>query len=234
MTNFIESYNKLKNDAGVLWRPGYVFIPVVSFTGLSVGAINEGGAGDFAYGLKWEGSHTGAPVSQEISTFGVNGVLLDTAADEVNHTLALPGDVDLSKRLYFRVHWTSGSLDTADTITWKVWYKPIVPNVTTISAIGNTGGTALDRVIAQDTVPVATAFVWCATEYGYIDAGKLASTTEVLLLSVEMDAFAAGLTEDKFPLALEMRYTPKRLWGPDGMQHESSRPSALLGNVYLS
>lgn len=216
----------------MVWRPGYIFVPCMNFTGLAVGAVNEGGAGNFAYAEKWEGSHTGAPISKEISTFGVNGVLLDTAADEINHTLMLPGDVDLSKRIYARVHWTSGSTDVADTITWKLWYKAIVPNTTAIAAIGNTGGTALDVVIAGDTVPAATAYVWCSTAYGYIDAGKLAANTEVLLLSLEMDAFAAGLTEDKFALAVELRYTPRRMWGPDGMSHEATRPYSLLGNTY--
>ena len=229
---FMDGVAKLKNDGQVVWRPGYIFIPVINFTGLAVGAINEGGAGNFAYGLKWEGSHTGAPVSQEISTFGVNGVLLDTAADEVNTTLSLPGDLDLAKRIYARVHWTSGSADVADTITWKLWYKAIIPNTTAISAIGNSGGTALDKVIPQQTQPVATAYTWCVTQYGYIDAGKLDRRVEVMLLSLEMDAFAAGLAEDKFPLAVELRYTPKRLWGPTGMGREAVRPSALLGDQY--
>lgn len=217
MTNFTQSYNRLKHDSQVVWRPGRIVLPVVNF------ANYVGAAGATA------GAHTGAPVFQEISSFGVVGLLMDTAADEVNTYMVVPDDMDLSKRIYCRVHWTSGSTDTADTITWKVWYKPLTANVTAIEAIGNTGGTALDLVIAGDTVPVATAYAWCTTAEGYIDAGKLSEKTEALLWSIELDAFAAGLTEDKFPLALEIRYSPKRLWGPDGMLHEAKATTFIAG-----
>lgn len=225
----IDGYNRLKHDSQFAWRPGRIWIPAMSFTGMSVSAINEGGAANDAYGVNWEGSHTGAPISKELSTFGVNSILVDTAADEVNTFLTLPYDIDLSKRIYARVHWTSGSTDVADTIDWRVWYKPLVYNVTAISAIGDTGGTALDKVIAQDTVPVATAYAWCVSEEGYLDAGKLPENTEALLLSVELHAFAAGLTEDKFILGLELRYSPRRMWGPDGMMHEAKMPTYVAG-----
>lgn len=232
MPNLIQSYNRLKHDANLVWRPGRIWLPAMHFNGVSVGAIDEGGATSHAYGAKWEGSHTGAPISKEISTFGVNGILMDTAADEVNTYMPLPHDIDLSKRIYARVHWTSGSTDVADTITYKVWYKTIVFNTTAIAAIGNTGGTALDKVVAQDTVPVATAYAWCVTEEGYIDAGKFGDNVEGLLWSIEMDAFAAGLTEDKFVLGLEVRYSPRRLWGPDGMAHEAKAPVFIAGKTY--
>lgn len=223
MTNYIKSaLNPLKHDSQVIWRPGRIYVPVVNFTGVS-------GTAGVDTGL-----HTGAPVSQEISSFGVAGILLDTAADEVNTYLPVPDDIDFSKRIYARVHWTSGSTDVADTITWKVWYKALIPNVTAILAIGNTGGVALDSVVPQDTVPVATAYAWCTTEAGYIDAGKLSDQTEAWLWSIELDAFAAGLTEDKFPLALEIRYSPKRLWGPDGMLHEAKSPTYIGGKTYAN
>lgn len=232
MPNYIQSSNKLKHDSLVAWRPGRIWLPAMGFTGVSVGAINEGGAGNFAYGAKWEGSHTGAPLSQEISTFGVNGILQDTAADEVNTYMPVPYDLDLSKRIYCRVHWSSGSVTTADTIDYKVWYKSIVFNTTAIAAIGNTGGTALDKLVAQDTVPTTTAYTWNVTAEGFIDAGKFADNVEGLLWSVELDAFAAGLTEDKFLLGLEVRYSPRRLFGPTGMAQEAKSPIYIAGKAY--
>lgn len=232
MPNYIQSHNKLKHDSNLSWRPGRVWLPAMQFTGMSVTAINEGGAANDAYGVGWEGAHTGAPISKEISTFGVNGILLDTAADEVNTFMILPDDLDLSKRIYARVHWTSGSTDVADTVTWKVWYKPLIFNVTAIDAIGATGGTALDKVIAAQDVPVATAYAWVVSEEGYLDAGKLPDTTGALLWSVELDAFDAGLSEDKLLLGLELRYTPRRLWGPDGMSHEAKAPTFIAGKTY--
>ena len=223
--NHPQAHMRTKHDAQIVWRPGRVWLPAMNFTGVTTVAIDEGGSTSFAAGATLAGVHTGAPITKEISTFGVNGILMDTAADEVNTYMPLPYDIDLSKRIYARVHWTSGSTDTADTITFKVWYKPLILNTTAIAAVGNTGGTALDVVVAQDTVPVATAYAWCVTSEGYLDAGKLADNIEGLIWSVELDAFAGGLSEDKFLLGLELRYTPRRLWGPDGMLHESKAPS---------
>ena len=224
MPNYVQSHNRLKHDSALVWRPGRIFIPATQFSGF---------VSDDTSGIQ-TGAHTGAPVFDEISSFGVAGVLLDTAADEINTYLILPDDIDLSKRIYARVHWASGSTDTADTVTFKVWYKAIVFNTTAILAIGDTGGVALDKVIAADDVPVATAYAWAVTEEGYIDAGKLAENTEALLLSVEMDAFDAGLAEAKFVLGLELRYTPRRLWGPDGMPQESKAPTYIAGKTYAN
>lgn len=233
-TNFVQSHNKLRHDASLVWRPGRVWLPAMQFSGITNVAIDEGGAATYAVGAAIAGVHSGAPITKEISTFGVVGIFVDTAADEVNTYMPLPGDIDLSKRIYARVHWTSGSTDTADTVTWKVWYKAIILNTTAILAIGNTGGVALDKTIAADDVPVATAYAWAVTEEGYLDAGKLPETTGGLLWSVEFDAFDAGLSEDKFFLGLEIRYTPRRLWGPDGMQQEAKAPTFIAGKTYAN
>jgi hypothetical protein len=217
--NYGHSYNRIKHDSTMVWRPGRIFLPATSFSNY----VGEAGA--------TAGAHTGAPVFQEISTFGVVALLMDTAADEANTYMLVPGDMDLSKRIYARVHWTSGSTDTADSVTWKVWYKPIILNTTAIAAIGNTGGTALDKTVAADDVPVGTAYAWAVTEEGYLDAGKLPETTGALLWSVEFDAVDAGLSEDKFLLGLEIRYSPRRLWGPDGMLHEAKAGTDISGQV---
>lgn len=229
MPNYIQSHNRLKHDSQVVWRPGRIWLPAMQFAGVTTVAIDEGGMATFAAGAALAGVHTGAPISQEISSFGVAGIHMADAADEVNTYMPLPYDIDLSKRIYCRVHWSSGSTDTADTVTWKVWYKPLVFNVTAIAAIGNSGGTALDKVIAADDVPVATAYAWCVTEEGYLDAGKLAHNTEALLWSVELDAIDAGLAEDTFLLGLEIRYSPRRLWGPNGMNHEAKATTHIAG-----
>lgn len=203
------------SDKPFAWRPGRVHIPVANFTGIL------GAAGVSV------GANTGAPVQQEISTFGVVSILMDTAGDVIDTNWSLPADVDLKKDIKFRVHWTSGSADTADTITWKVFYKAIVPDTTTIAA----ASTALDTVIAEDTV--IGAYTWQVTSWGVLKAGTLALNTEALMLQVEMDAFAVGLSEDKFPLGLEMAYSPKRMRGPDGMAQGAKLPTTMLGDGYF-
>lgn len=203
------------SDKAFSWRPSRLYVPISSFSGILGAAGVSVGAG------------TGAPVQQEISTFGVVSILMDTAGDLLDHHLQLPYDVDLKKDIRFRVHWTSGSSTTADTITWKVFYKAIVPDTTTIAA----ASTALDTVIAEDTV--IGAYTWQVTSWGVLKAGTLALNTEALMLQVEMDAFAVGLSEDKFPLGLEMAYSPKRMRGPDGMAQGAKLPTTMLGDGYF-
>ncbi len=202
------------NDTAFAWRPGRIFIPGLHFTGL-IGAAGVS-----------VGSSTGACVTQEISTFGLVAPMMDTAGDVLDHLMQLPPDVDLKKDIRFRVHWTSGSADTADTILWKVFYLGIVPDSTTIAA----ATTALTTVVATDTV--VGAYAYQTTAYGLLKGGTLGQTVEALALQVEMDAFAAGLAEDKFLLGLEIVYSPKRLRGPNGMAHNAMVPTTMLGNLY--
>lgn len=218
----------IKADKELLWRPGRVYYPAMYFTGMSVSAINEGGAANDAYGVNWEGSHTGAPISKEISTFGINGILLDTATDSVGHYAAIPYDLDPRHPIYMRVVWSSGSTDTADTVQWTVTYKQLVPNVTALA----TAATALNKTIAAQDVPVATAYAICKTAWGRINGGVITDTAEDWTLLVEMTSFDVGLSEDKFFLGLEVAYTPRRLQGVDGMQMPSKFPAyALAKNI---
>lgn len=202
------------SDKNFSWRPGRLYIPVSEFTGWLGAAGVSAGAG------------AGAPVQQEISTFGLVACLMDTADDALDHNLMLPYDVDLNKHIYFRVHWTSGSATTADTIDWVIKYLAVVPDSTTIA----TGSTVLDTVIAQDTV--IGAYKYQVTSYGAIKAGTLTQDVEALTIDVAMHAFAGGLTEDKFLLGLEMAYSPKRMRGPDGMAHNATFPTTALGSQY--
>lgn len=218
----------INNDQGLIWRPSRMYIPAMQFTGMSVTAINEGGAANEAYGVGWEGAHTGAPVSKEISTFGYNAILLDTAGDMVITDHLLPYDFDPQKPMYVRVHWASGSTDVADTIDWIVTYQAMVPEVTAMV----TPATALTTTIAQDTVPVATAYVRCRSPWGKIAGGTIDEKAEDISWLIEMDAFAAGLAEDKFLLGLELMYTPRRMHYGDGMYRESKPALAMLGKVF--
>jgi len=215
----------IKRDSEFLWRPGRVFLPAWSFS-LQQAALDGNAAGadtvliSAASAANWE----------EINSLGVSGLDMSTAGEEVNTLQLLPADLDITKNVYVRVHWTSGSTDMADTVTWKVRFLAIQPNVTEIVS----AATDLDTAIAADDVPVATAYVWAATEWGVLKGGTLSQKIEAIQWEVEMDAFDAGLSEDKFFLGLEIRYTPKRLWGVDGMKHEAKAPTYMLGNTYAN
>jgi hypothetical protein len=204
----------IKSDKELLWRPAHRFIPVSAFTGLIGTAGVRAGTG------------TGAPVEQEISTLGINAVLMDTAADELNHLEMLPDDFDTKKNMYVRVHFTTASATAADTITWLVRYLQIVPNVTTLIS----AATATNTLIAQMTV-TGTALSYQVSPWGVINGGVISEKAEMIQWEVEMDEFAVGLTEDKFLLGLEIMYTPKRLQGPDGMLRPAKATAAMLSKV---
>lgn len=219
----------IRRDAELVWRPGRVYIPANHFTGITNAALTAGAGSEAqTIGSFLAGTGTGAPVQQEVSTFGLVGVLMDTAADELNHLMLLPYDLDITQPLYARVHWTSGSATTADTIDWLVRYLKIVPDTTVLAS----AATALDTQPSQDTV--IGAYTHQVTSWGVLDprVTAIADTVEMIEWEVEMDAFAAGLTEDKFFLGLELAYTPKRLAGVDGMRQEAKRATSMFSKEY--
>lgn len=213
----------IKSDKELLWRPGRLYIPVQRFDW----AYNATGAA----GVKSVGAGTPSATNlafTEIGTTGLVGVVMEAAGDSMMGKTQLPYDMDRAHPMYVRVHWSSGSATTADTIGWLVQYTAIVPNVTAIID----PATALDTVIAEDTVPVATANIWCATEWGKIIGGKFAKNVEAITFEVEMDAFAVGLSEAKHLLGIEFMYTPKRLQGVDGMKQAAKATTYMLGNAF--
>lgn len=216
------------SDKSFEWRPGRIYIPALRFTGMSVSAINEGGAANDAYGVNWESSHTSAPYSKEISSFGVNGILMNTDGMMVNHEMLAPYDLDVRKDIRCRLHWTCGSTDTADTVLWKMLYMALVPEVTALKV----ADVAFDTILATDTVPVATAYTVNRTSWAVIKGGTISAAAEHLAFNIEMDTKDTDLSEDLFLLGLEIAYSPKRLRGPDGMAHGAKLPNAMLGDQY--
>lgn len=211
-----------KRDSRFWWKPSRVFIPAWSFS-LQQAALDGNAANadtvliSAASAANWE----------EINSLGVSGLDMSTDAEEVNTLQMLPYDLDIKHPVYVRVHYTTGSSDTADTVLWKVRYLPIQPNVTEIVS----AATALDEVIATDTIPVATAYVWTATEWGRINANTLTNRVEAIQWEVEMDTKDTDISEDIFFLGLEIRYTPKRLQYRDGMKHEAKAGTFMLADI---
>ena len=214
----------IKQDKELRWRPGRVYVPVGQFSGLAYEATG-------AAGIKSVGAGTPSATNlalTEIGTTGLVGLVMEAAGNSVMHSMLLPYDYDTLMPMYLRVHWSSQSLTTADTIGWLVQYTPITLGVTAIID----PATALTTVIPQDTVSVAVANTWEATGWGKIGANVIGQRVEAITFEVEMDAFAAGLTEVKHLLGLELRYTPRRLAGPDGMFAEAKGTNFMLGKSY--
>ena len=50
-----SQHTRVYSDKRIEWRPGRLYLPAMCFTGMSVSAINEGGAANDAYGVNPQG-----------------------------------------------------------------------------------------------------------------------------------------------------------------------------------
>ena len=153
------------------------------------------------------GAHTGVPVQQEMGAFGMVGLLMAAAGDMVNILQPVPHDLNVLHPVGVRVVYQTASATAADTITWIVLQDAIAAG-----AALAVGTTALDTPIGQTTV-TGVAEAMELSPRGVINGATFteAHVTGPAFISwnVEMDAFAAGLTEDKIYLGLLIDYMPK-------------------------
>lgn len=192
-------------------KPAILYIPWQSMGGYGVTPAVTAGTGSeaFAAGALLPGAAANAPLLKEISTFGIVAPLMTTDGAEVCGFTKLPPYLfDPRQPLYFKVHYTTGSSTTADTIDWKVFVD--LKAAETAALIQAT--TALDTTIAQDTVTGAYYSQFTAKgkkNAGWATRAQLEAGL-IMLFTVEKDADAAGLTEDIFLLGLEIMGTPGR------------------------
>ena len=158
----------------------------------------------------------GTPVSATLNTSGVMGFSLDAAGEFVRHVMPINSDVDWDNDVWFRVLWSSGSSTPADTIDWKFLWKTVAIN----GALPPTVDETLGTTIAQDNVTAANELQ--VTAAGKIDGGTIDTSAQVIVIDAEMEAFAAGLSEVKLFLGVEMAYIPKFTDGPQ--IHDNADP----------
>lgn len=209
------------SDRGFEWRPGYIYIPAVNFSGLDYETTT-------ATDLKSvDGQAANTTSVGEVSTFGITGVTMTTGTDRLNHLMKLPYDLDPSKNIYVSCDWCANTTSTSEAVTWLVTYKTLQANVTALSA----ATTALDKVIGSDTHPVATAFTYAESPEGVIKAGTISRATDGIIWRVEMNT--ETLTGSVIFLGLNIRYSPRKLRGQDGMAAEAKRSTARAGSQYF-
>jgi len=221
MPNFVQSHNRLKHDSHVVWRPGRIYIPAWQFAGLDyeittatdIKSMSTGAANDTSI--------------IEINTSGVTALNLTANANAVDHFMAIPGDMDLSQPLYFSVVWTANN--TSGSATMAVLYKPYVKDTTVLGSAP--AATALSTAIPLKNM-AGVAFTVMVTDEGKLNGGVLPETTEYLQLGVSRTTVAT-ITTVSF-IGLNIRYTPKRFWGPDGMGHEAKAPTFIGGKTYAN
>jgi hypothetical protein len=206
-----------------VWRPGRIYIPVWQFSGLDYEAT---GAADI------KSAGTGTPsatnlIVTEINTSGVTAVNMTTAANSINHLMEVPADMDLAQPLYVSVYWTANN--TSGSVDWNLAYKPIIPGTTVLGSAE--AATAFSSDPGAHTM-AGVAFTIMRTPEAKLNGGALAETTEMIQLAVIMNALVTITTVSLIGIAV--RYTPRRLWGPDGMGHEAKAPTFIAGKTYAN
>lgn len=140
---------------------------------------------------------------QEISTFGLTGLLMNTANDDVAHFMHVPTDWDRERDIGIRILWTTASSTIADTVTWKFLYNTVEKNATVMAK----PATILNTVLVAE-VDTATAYIVQRSQTEGVLAGGILTkgSPDYLSFLVEMDA-KSGITEDIFLLGVEFEYT---------------------------
>lgn len=208
-----------KHDSAFVWRPRSIYIPAWQFSGLDYEATT-------ATDIKSMGTGAANDTAiAEINTSGVTAVNMTANANSLEHFLALPFDLDIQKNIYFRVWWTANN--TSGSVTWDVLYKVFNPDTTVLGTA--VSATALTSAIGADNM-ASVAYTVMRSPEGILAGGTLADTTQALQLGV-VRTTATTITTASF-LGLEIRYTPRCLYGPDGMLMEARPPVTNTSKQY--
>jgi len=204
-----------KKDSEFSWRRKRIFIPSSSFQGW----LHGGGATDGSAG-------TGAVINLEAAASGLAAPDMVDDGDFHHHLMMLPYDFDRAQPMDVAIIWSTASTDAADTLDWAVTYTAHILDTTVLV----TAVTALDTVIPlADVTGSATANILKRTAYGRINANGFVFDAEYVHWRVGKVA-DVGVAEEVQMWGLELRYTPKYLTGPDGMQREAPVFNEVLSN----
>lgn len=184
----------LVNDTIAATRTGLTGIIAGAFTGTAI-----------AEGDIFVSVGAGTPKVKEVSTFGVSGLRVNTAGDDVRHMMPVPQDWSRNHPIQVRMIWSSEAAAVgARTITWKFLYKLLIPGTTAIAA----PSTALDTVIIAQA-PLGTAFTLERSPAGILQPPGLGYNENAhIIFLCENDAFDAAFTENKVFHGVEFEYTP--------------------------
>ena len=141
---------------------------------------------------------------EQIDTTGLTGLKMTTSTAQLARTLLYsPTHIDWANNVFFRVMWSCDSTDAADTITWQVKLLKIDEGSPPAAATQ-----ALNTVIVADTNQGSGRVHY--TAWGKLNGETIAPDgNDFVVVDVELTAFAAGLSEDKFCLGYQIAYLPK-------------------------
>ena len=207
----IRSYMPLPHDmdtghpvyARVHWTSGSQAGEYNYTITVTVNASDTIAAGSLFYCARTKAYYT---LNSEITRVGagtISGQI--TAVVHATGSVLVPADVLLPVFTDSKITGTVvATVVTAASATWKLWLKARSPNNDVLTG---TIDTALGTVIPVDEVPTNTQYTIAITSPGKIAANTI-TRLNVMEIALELDAAAAGLTEDIFALGVELLYLP--------------------------
>lgn len=219
MSNLEGSAGRAFSDKGLEWRPGRIYIPAWNFSGLDYETTTATDIKSMSTGAANDTSII------EINTSGITALNFTANANALDTFMMLPYDMDIQKNIYFRIWWTANN--TSGSVTWDVLYKTYIPDTTVLGTA--VSATALTTAIGSDSM-AGVAFTVMRSPEGILAGGTLLETCEALQLGVVRTSVAT-ITTASF-LGLEIRYSPRRMRGPDGMAREAKNTLAIASKQY--
>jgi len=156
----------------------------------------------------------GQTALEEFSTAGLMGLKMTTATDLAAALFELPDDYAIEHKGYLSVIWTSKAAAVgARDITWEVQIGGITPGV-------NVAGTASVTLSLGAQAPTGTSTTIEETVQKEIPANTFVAADRLINWTVQLKAFDATFTEDKFLLGLFLEYTRRATRHP--LQQEAN------------
>lgn len=141
-----------------------IYIPVTQFSGYLSGSFLG----------------SGTPNLEQINSLGIVGARIEATGDACDHLWYVPKDFNVNTNIKIEVVWTTNSVDTSETATWKAQYSASADGEALAAA-----STALSETISADNV--LGAYKVHIAPYGVL-YGEALQHGDLVHLKISLDA----------------------------------------------
>ena len=196
-----------------------MFIPAKDFLGVSSSVITKAiidadatSAGLALSNLGGADTTTAIMTALAGTSIKMNGLLVNDTSDVLQTLLVNTKQIDWANPVRFRIHYTSTSVTSADTITWVVQYRLLTAD----AAMSAASLVALDTPITAQTNGSTTPNLLKITPTGVLAASTIAPTaSQHVLLQVSASTITFASSKKPYLLGLEIGYIPHLAYGID-------------------
>lgn len=207
-------------DFNVDWLRKRVYIGVNEFSGV-VGSASIG-----------SGTRTLAAINSKV----VATLPWTANTDTVEHLMMLPYDIDITKAIDFRLHW---SCNQAVAMQWTMKYDQFGPAANSeLVTSGYDPGLANLGTIADAATALTVASVTGTTGFQWLTSGLISIARNVLLKTsygiVILVGASGTLPTSTSLIGLEMRYSTRQMVGPRRNIVGGRRLSDVMGVQWMA